>query len=84
MVEEAGEDFKGDGVLQVGGRDAAGMRDDLVIIELQTERTARKTYRTRNEARAVVFDYIVRYFNTVRRYSTILRSVELERKVGLG
>ena len=29
MVEEAGEDFEGDGLLQVGGRDAAGLRDDF-------------------------------------------------------
>ena len=28
---------------------------------LKTERTARKTYRTRNEARADVFDYIERF-----------------------
>ena len=30
---------------------------------LKTERTARKTYRTRNEARADVFDYIERFYN---------------------
>jgi hypothetical protein len=29
VVEEAGEDFEGDRVLQVGGRHAAGMRDDF-------------------------------------------------------
>ena len=52
---------------------------------LKTERTARKIYRTRNEARADVFDYIERFYNAVRRHSTIgyLSPVEFERKVGL-
>jgi hypothetical protein len=51
---------------------------------LKTERTGRKTYRTRNEARADVFDYIERFYNAVRRHSTIgyLRPVEFERKLG--
>jgi putative transposase len=30
---------------------------------LKTERTTRKIYRTRNEARADVFDYIERFYN---------------------
>jgi len=38
---------------------------------LKTERTERKTYRTRNEAKADVFDYIERLYNAVRRHSTI-------------
>jgi putative transposase len=38
---------------------------------LKTERTARKTYRTQNEARADVFDYVERFYNTMRRHSTI-------------
>ncbi len=52
---------------------------------LKTERTARKTYRTRNEAKADVFDYIERFYNAIRRHSTIgyLSPVEFERKVGL-
>ena len=52
---------------------------------LKTERTASKTYRTRNEAKADVFDYIERFYNAVRRHSTIgyLSPVEFERKVGL-
>jgi putative transposase len=51
----------------------------------KTERTARKTYRTRNEAKADVFDYIERFYNAIRRHSTIgyLSPVEFERKVGL-
>jgi putative transposase len=52
---------------------------------LKTERTANKIYRTRDEARADVFDYIERFYNTTRRHSTIgyLSPVEFERKVGL-
>jgi putative transposase len=38
---------------------------------LKTERTARKTYRTRDEAKADVFDYIERFYNTKRRHSTL-------------
>ena len=38
---------------------------------LKTERVARKTYRTRGEAKADVFDYIERFYNTKRRHSTI-------------
>jgi transposase InsO family protein len=36
---------------------------------LKAERTARKTYRTRNEARADLFDYIERFYNSRRRHS---------------
>jgi putative transposase len=52
---------------------------------LKTERTARKIYRTRNEARADVFDCIERFYNAIRRHSTFgyLSPVEFERKVGL-
>jgi putative transposase len=38
---------------------------------LKTERDGKKTYRTRDAARADVFDYIERFYNTVRRHSTI-------------
>jgi putative transposase len=37
---------------------------------LKTERTARKVYRTRNDAGADVFDYIERFYNPKRRHST--------------
>jgi putative transposase len=52
---------------------------------LKTERIGRKIYRSRDEARADVFDYIERFYNPVRRHSTIgyLSPVEFERKVGL-
>jgi putative transposase len=36
---------------------------------LKTERMVRKVYRTRNEARADVFDYIERFYNPRRRHS---------------
>lgn len=36
---------------------------------LKTERTAAKTYRTRDQARADVFDYIERFYNPRRRHS---------------
>jgi len=47
---------------------------------LKTERTARKTYRTRDEAKADVFDYIERFYNPKRRHSTLgyLSPVEFE------
>src|SRR6185312_10597390 len=47
---------------------------------LKTERTARKVYRTRDHARADVFDYIERFYNPKRRHSTIgyLSPVEFE------
>ena len=48
---------------------------------LKTERTARKVYRTQDQARADVFDYIERFYNPRRRHSTIgyLSSMEFER-----
>lgn len=52
---------------------------------LKTERTDRKTYRTRDEARADVFDYIERFYNPKRRHSTIgyLSPIEFEAKMEL-
>jgi putative transposase len=38
---------------------------------LKTERTARKTHRTRDDAKADVFDYIERFYNHKRRHSTL-------------
>lgn len=38
---------------------------------LKTERTNRKRYRTRDEARADVFDFIERFYNPRRRHSTL-------------
>ena len=38
---------------------------------LKTERTARKVYRTQEQARADVFDYIERFYNPTRRHLTL-------------
>lgn len=48
---------------------------------LKTERTARKVYRSRNQARADIFDFIERFYNAKRRHSTIgyLSPIEFER-----
>lgn len=52
---------------------------------LKTERVRWKVYRTRDAARADVFDYIDRFYNTTRRHSTIgyVSPVEFERRVML-
>lgn len=52
---------------------------------LKTERTARKVYRTRDDARADVFDYIERFYNPRRRHSTLgyLSPVEFEEQAML-
>jgi putative transposase len=52
---------------------------------LKVERVARKVYRTRNQARADVFDYIERFYNPRRRHSTIgyLSPMEFEQKARL-
>ena len=52
---------------------------------LKTERTARKVYLSRNQARADVFDFIERFYNAKRRHSTIgyLSPIEFERRAGL-
>jgi putative transposase len=55
------------------------------FLSLKTERTARKIYRTRDDAKADVFDYIERFYNSKRRHSTIgyLSRMEFKRKAGL-
>jgi len=52
---------------------------------LKTERIARKVYRSRNEAKADVFDYIECFYNPIRRHSTIgYRSpIDFEREAGV-
>jgi len=51
---------------------------------LKTERTARKVYRSRDEAKADVFDYLERFSNTKRRHSTIgyVSPMEFEMQAG--
>jgi putative transposase len=49
---------------------------------LKIERTERKVYQSRNQARADVFDFIERFYNPKRRHSTIgyLSPIEFERR----
>ncbi len=64
-------------------RDNAAM--ESFFSSLKTERTARKVYRTRDAARADVFDYVERFYNPQRRHSTLgyLSPVEFEEKAML-
>ena len=50
---------------------------------LKIERVARKVYRTRDQAKADVFDYIERFYNPRHRHSTLgyLSPVEFEKKM---
>jgi putative transposase len=52
---------------------------------LKVERVARKIYRTRDQARADVFDYIERFYNPRRRHSTIgyLSPMQFEQRMRL-
>ncbi|PTQ73547.1 integrase-like protein [Celeribacter persicus] len=45
--------------------------DEELLLIAETERVRRKTYRTRRQAPADVFDYIERFYNPTRRHSTI-------------
>jgi putative transposase len=53
---------------------------------LKTERTSRKNYQTRDEARADVFDYIERFYNPRRRHSTLgyLSPIDFEKSANSG
>ncbi len=59
--------------------------DESFFSSLKTERTARKTYRTRDQAKADVFDYIECFYNPKRRHSTIgyVSPVEFEMQAGI-
>jgi putative transposase len=52
---------------------------------LKIERAAHKTCRTRDEAKADVFDYIERFYNPKRRHSTLscLSPMEFEMQTQL-
>jgi putative transposase len=52
---------------------------------LKTERTAAKMYRTQEQAKADVFDYIECFYNPRRRHSTLgyLSPMEFEKQAGL-
>jgi len=55
------------------------------FLSLKIERVSRKTYRTRDEAKADIFDYIERFYNPKRRHSTIgyVRPIAFEEKMAL-
>ncbi len=67
------------------GKRVGQRRHGKLLLVAENERIGRKVYRTRDAARADVFDYIERFYNTIRRHSTngYLSPVEFERKVGL-
>ena len=48
---------------------------------MKTERIARKVYRTRDDVKADVFDYIERFYNPTRRHSTLgyVSAIEFEK-----
>jgi putative transposase len=52
---------------------------------LKIERTDNKVYRTRAEAKADVFDYIERFYNSRRRHSTIgyISPIQFEQQMEL-
>ena len=52
---------------------------------LKTERTSAKTYRTRDQAKADVFDYIECFYNPRRRHSTLgyLSPIDFEKRAAL-
>jgi putative transposase len=77
--------MEGNGV--TGSMSRSGNVWDNAVMEsffstLKTERTARKTYISRDQARADVFDFIERFYNPKRRHSTIgyLSPIEFERR----
>lgn len=52
---------------------------------LKTERIGKKIYRTRDQARADVFDYVEGFYNPTRRHSTLgyLSPMDFERRAGI-
>ena len=52
---------------------------------LKTERIGKKIYRTRDQARADVFDYVEKFYNPTRRHSTLgyLSPMDFERRAGI-
>ena len=69
----------------IGSSPMASAAMESFFSTLKTERTVQKVYRSRNQARADVFDFIERFYNAKRRHSTIkyLSPMEFERRAGL-
>lgn len=61
------------------------MRRWSFFFSLKTERVTRNAYRTRDQARAHVFDYIERSYNPQRRHSTLgyVSPIDFERRAAL-
>lgn len=55
---------------------------ESLFSSMMTERIARKVHRSREQARADVFDYIERFYNPTRRHSTLgyLSPMDFERQ----
>ena len=58
-------------VSAIGPRTMASAAMESFFSSLKTERIGKKTDRTRDHARADVFDYIERFYNPKQRHSTI-------------
>jgi len=67
----------------IGPSPMASAAMESFFSSLKTERVARKVYRTRDQAKADVFDYIERFYNPRRRHSTLgyLSPMEFEKKM---
>lgn len=67
----------------IGPSPMASAAMESFFSSLKIERVARKVYRTRDQAKADVFDYIECFYNPRRRHSTLgyLSPVEFEKKM---
>ncbi len=83
FADDPQQAFPGHGQMKPEQAEIARLKRE--VIKLKAERTARKTYRTRDHAKADVFDYIERFYNPKRRHSTLgyISPMEFEMKAGL-
>lgn len=58
---------------------------EIFFSSLKIERIRKKVYRSRDQARADVFDYIERFYNPTRRHSTLgyVSPIDFERQAGV-
>ena len=71
-----GQRQPGEDLIHHSDRGVQYLSDDNAVVEsffasLKRERTRRRNYRTRDEARADVFDYIERFYNRKRRHGYV-------------
>jgi transposase len=69
LADDALEAFPGHGRMKTAEAEIAQLKRE--VQKLKAERTAGKVYRTRDQARADVFDYIERFYNPRRRHSKL-------------